>query len=324
MGPIRQEGRPLASVIIPVFNGAGSLEVAVGCVDCHGGEVELVIVDDGSTDETAQVCGRLERERPWVHVISKANGGVSSARNAGMRAAAGEFVFFMDCDDSVGGDLFYGAASFMEKHSLDACSLQENIFFAPAHEGIVTGRDFLNWALRRREVFACWRYGFSRRLMGSLSFSEGCRMGEDQEFSILALSRADRVGAFEGGRYLYAPDNPGSATALANEAHFDAVEAFARVERVFADEFGLDSELVELAKERGACAMFTAVAANAVAGVSARQIRAWAEARGLLGGKDFGRATCATEGVRGRVFAHLWRASPRAAIDFVAATSRRA
>ncbi len=85
------------SVVIPVYNGARCVRRAIDSVlaqTCR--DFELIVVNDGSTDETAEVLAGLGDR---IRVVNKANGGLSSARNAGIGAANGDYVAFLDADD---------------------------------------------------------------------------------------------------------------------------------------------------------------------------------------------------------------------------------
>ncbi len=89
--------KPLISVIVPVFNAAGFIRESVTSIlgqNYH--PLELIIVDDGSTDNTEDVVGRLKEELIY---IKKDNGGPSSARNRGLQEAKGDFISFLDADD---------------------------------------------------------------------------------------------------------------------------------------------------------------------------------------------------------------------------------
>jgi len=90
--------RKTVSVIIPVFNGEATIAAAIDSAlaqDFHG-QVEVIVVNDGSTDGTAAV---LDAYRTRVTIIDRVNAGPASARNAGVRAAHGEYVAFLDADD---------------------------------------------------------------------------------------------------------------------------------------------------------------------------------------------------------------------------------
>lgn len=88
------------SLLIPVYN----LEAYIGdCMESvlreENKAVEVLIIDDGSTDHSPQICNGYAERYPNVRVIHKSNGGVSEARNAGIRSAAGDYVMFIDGDD---------------------------------------------------------------------------------------------------------------------------------------------------------------------------------------------------------------------------------
>lgn len=87
----------LVSVVIPAYNVGAHISEAIDSVLAQDySEMELVVVDDGSKDDTADV---VETRYPQVTLIRKANGGAATARNAGIRAAQGEFIAFLDADD---------------------------------------------------------------------------------------------------------------------------------------------------------------------------------------------------------------------------------
>lgn len=93
---------PLFSFIVPVYNAEAELQ---GCIDSilrqSMDDLELILVDDGSTDGSGAICDAAANADPRVSVIHQANGGVSAARNTGIRHAKGEYVLFVDGDDTV-------------------------------------------------------------------------------------------------------------------------------------------------------------------------------------------------------------------------------
>lgn len=102
------------SVIIPIYNTAAYLPRCIESVrnqTCRS--IEIILVDDGSTDESAQICEVYAREDPRIIFIRQENRGNTAARKAGLRAAAGEYVMFVDSDDWIGSGLvsrLYGQA----------------------------------------------------------------------------------------------------------------------------------------------------------------------------------------------------------------------
>ena len=90
------------SIIIPVFNGAKYIERCINSIEQerqYSKNIDVIIVDDGSTDNTYAVLENLAKKYDNIQVFHKENGGVSSARNYGLDAAQGDFVLFVDVDD---------------------------------------------------------------------------------------------------------------------------------------------------------------------------------------------------------------------------------
>lgn len=108
----------MISIIIPVYRAEGHLS---NCIDTILGQdfsdLELILVDDGSPDGSGAICDRYAAQDHRVRVIHKTNGGVSSARNAGMEVAQGEYLLFVDSDDYVEPDYASSLLAAMEAHS---------------------------------------------------------------------------------------------------------------------------------------------------------------------------------------------------------------
>lgn len=91
------------SIIIPVYNVENYLADCLGSIvkdaAVHSKEIEVIVVDDGATDNSGMIADEFAEQYPFIHVIHRENAGVASARNAGMKAAQGEWIYFMDSDD---------------------------------------------------------------------------------------------------------------------------------------------------------------------------------------------------------------------------------
>ena len=91
---------PYFSVILPVYNVAPYLERCIGSILTQNFEdYEIILVNDGSTDISGQICDGYAEKYPNIRVIHKSNGGLASARNAGLELAEGEYVWWVDSDD---------------------------------------------------------------------------------------------------------------------------------------------------------------------------------------------------------------------------------
>lgn len=108
--------KPIVSVIVPAYNAERFLGDAVRSVLGQSWrDLELIIVNDGSSDGTAEAAERFAAGDPRVRVIHKTNGGLSSARNAGMAAARGELLCFLDADDALLPDKLERQVAFLDR-----------------------------------------------------------------------------------------------------------------------------------------------------------------------------------------------------------------
>ena len=96
---------PKLSIIIPIYNAENSLARCLDSILNQGfRDYELLLVNDGSTDSSLRICNQYAGADNRILVIDKVNGGVSSARNAGLEAACGDWITFIDSDDWIGDD----------------------------------------------------------------------------------------------------------------------------------------------------------------------------------------------------------------------------
>ena len=110
----------LISVIIPVYNGEAFIDRAVQSVLCQMDDsIELILVNDGSKDNSGEICDAYAAKNANIQVIHKENGGLSSARNAGILAAKGMYISFLDADDYVEADTYGKICEVITSHQPD-------------------------------------------------------------------------------------------------------------------------------------------------------------------------------------------------------------
>ena len=99
--------KPLISIIIPVYKVEKYLEKCIKSVLSQTYKnLQIILVDDGSPDNCGNICDDYARVDNRIEVIHKANGGLSDARNVGLKAARGEYIGFVDSDDYVSNEMF--------------------------------------------------------------------------------------------------------------------------------------------------------------------------------------------------------------------------
>lgn len=97
----------LLSIIVPVYNVEQYVEKCILSIVqqiAASSLYELIVVNDGSTDKSRAILGKLQKQYPFIQIIDKENGGLSSARNEGLKFAQGEYIYFIDSDDWISDD----------------------------------------------------------------------------------------------------------------------------------------------------------------------------------------------------------------------------
>lgn len=121
------DANPICSVIIPAYNAGKYLREAVMSALRQNIELEILIIDDCSTDNTAQIAGLLEDEYPQVRLLQNStNSGVAASRNKGIEAARGKYIAFLDADDWWAEGKLKAQITLMEKRSAKfSCTARE-------------------------------------------------------------------------------------------------------------------------------------------------------------------------------------------------------
>jgi hypothetical protein len=191
--PVADQPLPLVSVIIPVYNGARFIAEAVQSIVAQEyGSLEIIVVDDGSTDETAEIVARLDRD---VRYVFQENAGAAAARNRGVRDASGDLVAFLDADDLwATGSLRFLLNRLLEDPELDVVHGYARLFKDGQSNG---GMDFLN----PDEVFPYYiGAGLYRRRAFEKAglFEERLRFSEDTEWYWRAAELGLRIDRLQG------------------------------------------------------------------------------------------------------------------------------
>lgn len=226
------------SIIVPVYNAAKTLEHTVGSIlsGNFDGNCELILVDDGSTDESPSLCDRLSLLSPDIKVIHKPNGGVSDARNAGIEAAVGEYLMFVDSDDLLpkmalqrccnalesGADLVVGGYSLRSLSGKTVTDVQ-----SPLSDRIYSGWEINlfwddNYSHRGSYLRPVWGKLFRRQTVCSgvpLRFQKGLGYGEDLLFLFEFICRCRRVTTISESLYIYRESNQGLSADLSSDRH---------------------------------------------------------------------------------------------------------
>lgn len=182
--------------------------------------LEILVVDDGSTDKTPEICDDYAGKNDCVQVIHKENGGVSSARNAGLGAARGDFIGFVDGDDWVDPQMYEKLleACLKADAQISVCSYRQ--FGKGAWQSTTTGNTLELSMEEAVELFVYGREGyrisvsvwgklFESRIVKELRFVEG-KTSEDIIYTTWALTRAEKCVLLDVPYYNYMVDRGSS------------------------------------------------------------------------------------------------------------------
>ena len=203
--------KSLISVIVPVYNTEAYLENCIqSIVNQTFANLEIILVDDGSTDHSSQICDQWAEKDSRIQVIHKPNGGLSSARNAGLRKASGQYIGFVDSDDYIEPsmyetlyDLLHGST--VKVSCCSICRIHKNGILVKnelSTNGILDIASALNAVFYGQADTSMCNKLFDRRVLKNDIFPEG---ETNEEFSILIpiLVQAGGIACTSKSLYYY-------------------------------------------------------------------------------------------------------------------------
>ncbi|MFC1840653.1 glycosyltransferase [Thermodesulfobacteriota bacterium] len=185
----------LLSIIIPVYNVEQYLKQCLDSVfnqglDCY----EVICVNDGSTDGSREILAQYKQIYPELIIVDRENGGLSAARNSGLKMARGEYIYFLDSDDFLYPGVLSQMMGYTKKNDLDLCFFNvhkdgKELYFKIRFDikDILPGIEMYKLFYARNRFFppsAVWMYLYKRDLLhkNHLVFKEGL-VHEDEEFT---------------------------------------------------------------------------------------------------------------------------------------------
>lgn len=210
----------LISVIIPAYNVEPYIKKCVmSVVNQTWNNIEILIIDDGSTDNTGVLCDKLSRDYSSIKVIHQDNAGLSVARNVGIENSKGEWIAFLDSDDWVEPDMYETLLVTAKKNDtvLSSClSRNVNLGEKPYSQNdsgiveILSYRDMISGLLTGNKMrFEVWNKLWSRKLIGDVRFIPG-QVAEDVHFDRLIFEKAKKIAHINKTLHNYLVLRPGN------------------------------------------------------------------------------------------------------------------
>ena len=203
---------PVISLIVPVYNVAEFLPACIESVLAQTfRDFELILIDDGSTDNSLQVLREYEKKDARIRVIEQENAGVSAARNAGLDAARGDYIGFVDSDDEILPEMLSDMIAASTEHDADVvcCAFgrivgeEKHIQRTSDECAVYSGMEIIQWFFNTTFGNLCWNKIYRRSLVESIRFPVGRAYAEDIAFTFRALLPAGKAVFLNKDLYLY-------------------------------------------------------------------------------------------------------------------------
>lgn len=210
----------LISIIVPVYNSEKTLERCVESILKQTYKnIEVILVNDGSTDNSLKIANKLADKDNRVYVITKDNGGVSSARNIGIKKSKGKYIGFVDADDWIGEEMYTSMYSNLLENNAEIvlCNytqvygekfIKRDEFYFIDETKINLKESLLTHIISRREnniMGTCWRMLIAKSILveNEIEFDLGVRMSEDMMFMIKCIDKAKVISLDRYDEYFY-------------------------------------------------------------------------------------------------------------------------
>lgn len=200
------------SIIIPIYN---CEEYLARCIESVINQtypnLEIILVNDGSTDKSSVICDKYAKKDSRVKVIHKANGGVSSARNLGLENSHGNFISFIDSDDSIDKNMYSEMKKMIEETNSDICFCNIKYIRNGNIEEIKLGdKEIFNREEILKSFFdyngvnlATWNKLFRTNVIKNIRFREDISIREDALFCAEAFDNSKKICHFKKMPYNY-------------------------------------------------------------------------------------------------------------------------
>ena len=249
----------LFSIIIPCFNSKNFLRKCLDSILSQSfSDFEVIAIDDGSTDGTSEILDEYNSKYPFVHVYHFSNSGVSISRKRGITLATGEYIIFVDSDDTIATNLLFTLhKAIVSYEKPDLIRYQSNLINDVAHKDHercnfttnlgtpYTGLESLKmWSNPGKKYAVYWLFAFKSSIFSKILFVTTLRCYEDVALIPILIASSNKVVTIDYVGYNYTCNNSTSLTNIRSieaelsraedfhKAYLYAIENFAKLKNV--------------------------------------------------------------------------------------------
>ena len=229
------------SIIVPCYNVSNYIDECLASITSQTySHIEIILIDDGSTDNTGERCASWAQQDKRIIVIHQQNQGLSAARNTGLDMATGDYILYVDSDDRIAPTLSLQCMNALERESADMVFYGHNII-DPHNNSIkavpirCTSGDQVMTSLLSNVIRSySWQFICKKKLYEGIRFPTG-RKAEDLSTTYLLVDKADRISVLSDCLYDYRRhDNSIIGDTLNNSQHAiryyqDEIQAFQEI-----------------------------------------------------------------------------------------------
>ena len=229
-----EKGSELISVIVPIFNIKEYVEKCIkSIVEQTYTNLEIILVDDGSTDGSGEICDQFALQDDRITVFHKTNGGLSDARNYALDRVNGDLIAFVDGDDWIHPEMYEIMHSIMKEKNADivTCGFEQHkIEFAKQHYI----QDNLNIKILTREEALCdietplvvaWNKLYKSEIFSDIRYPKG-KLHEDEYVIHRILYKCTRIAVIDSPLYFYTIRDNSIVSVMTPQRINNALEAF--------------------------------------------------------------------------------------------------
>lgn len=233
----------MISIIVPIYNVEQYLDCCVQSILAQTyQEIEVILVDDGSSDKSCDICKRWAEKDDRIRYFYQENQGVSVARNRGMKEAHGDYIVFMDADDYICDSYCEELLENLVRECLDIIYCEETSILLDG-KTISHGdsRRVYTWESSKYEYnrhmahITVWGALYRKEIIKGIQFSEDLYVGEDSVFFAMAVRRARKIGYYDASLYNYRILEMSSCRGMFDKKKYTEIEAWRRICKVFED-----------------------------------------------------------------------------------------
>lgn len=228
----------LISVIVPVYNIETYVEKCIRSIrEQTYRNLEIIVVNDGATDQSGNICHKIADTDSRIQVIDQENGGLSEARNVGLRIAKGEYIAFIDGDDYIDAQMYEKlyARITSDQSELALCNIR---YVDDEGQCLSAGNFDLNAGVLDEKTFwegyhgnlhipyvVAWNKLYKKEIFEDIAFDKG-KIHEDEFILHKIISRCEKISVLTDPLYNYVQRSESIMGGAYNVKRLDAVEAF--------------------------------------------------------------------------------------------------